>query len=134
MTTLLLPDHAHTETDVFVFSEAGDATVRTGNRRLYLQRPIKVLEIEASVGTAPTDASLIVDVNVNGETIFATPADRPTIAASGFVDSAGALSRDTLVGGEYLTMDIDQIGSTIAGADLTVVIRYLTIIIRIEQT
>jgi hypothetical protein len=66
-----------------------------------------------------------VDVNHNGTTIFTTQSNRPTIAASGFYDESGTADGDvTVAAGEYLTVDVDQVGSTIAGSDLTVGIRY----------
>lgn len=75
------------------------------------------------VETAPTGASLIVDVNKNGTSIFATtPANRPTIAASGTSGTSGTPDTTSVADGDYLTFDIDQVGSTIPGSDLLVVI------------
>ena len=112
------------ETEFIVFGETGDLEVKTGTHRFYLPYDVKIVEVEISVGTAPTDATVIVDVNVNGTTIFTTPSNRPEIAISGFVDSSTTIEDDTHTDGQYLTVDVDQIGSTIAGADLTVVVRY----------
>jgi hypothetical protein len=47
---------------------------------------------------------------------------RPQIADSAFVGSSSDFAVATLVDGDFLTVDIDQIGSTIAGADLVVTI------------
>jgi hypothetical protein len=43
---------------------------------------LTVTGVRASVGTAPTGATLIVDVNLAGTTIFTTQASRPAIAIS----------------------------------------------------
>lgn len=112
------------DTDVYVvFAKSGELAVTTGTHRFYVQKAHKILEVEASVGVAPTGASVIVDVNKNGTTVHTTQGNRATIAASGFVDAATDVEVNTLADGDYLTVDIDQIGSTLPGEDLTVVIR-----------
>jgi hypothetical protein len=65
-------------------------------------------------------------VNKNGTTIFTTQANRPTIAISGNTDESGVPDVTALADGDYLEVDIDQIGSTVAGSDLTVQI-YMTV-------
>jgi hypothetical protein len=104
------------------FSQAGTLTVGTGVFRWYndFGAALTIKEVRASVGTAPTGSSLIVDVNENGTTIFSGGTDRPEIAISGFTDTTTGMSDTSLADGNYLTVDIDQIGSTIAGANLTV--------------
>lgn len=72
--------------------------------------------------TAPTGSSLIFDVNKNGTTIFTTQGNRPTIASSGNSSSAAIPDVTTLTTGDYLTVDIDQIGATVPGANLTVIV------------
>jgi hypothetical protein len=106
------------------FSHSGALTVKVGASRY----PIKggtweVVSVAAMVNTAPTGASVIVDVNKNGSTIFTTQANRPTVAASSTSATVGAFAATTLTDGDYLTVDVDQIGSTVAGSDLTVVVR-----------
>lgn len=114
--------HTHTEAVTLAFSKAGTLTTGTGTFRLYSPGGVTwtIAEVRASVGTAPTGATLIVDVNKGGTTIFTTQSNRPTIAISGNTDLADAIEVSSLASGEYLTVDVDQIGSTIAGADLTV--------------
>lgn len=105
------------------YSLAGTVSTGTGKARLYNDTgvPLTIRAVRASVGTAPTGASLIVDVNKGGTTIFTTQANRPTIAAG--TNTSGkvtAINVTTLNDGEYVTVDIDQVGSTVAGADLVV--------------
>jgi hypothetical protein len=80
--------------------------------------------VAATVGTAPTGASLIVDVNKNGTTIFTTQANRPTVAISGNASSDAVPDVTAVAAGDYITVDVDQIGSTVAGSDLCVILRY----------
>lgn len=82
---------------------------------------ITIKSIRAMVGTAPTDDDIVLDIHKNGTTIFTEQEGRPTIA-DGEYDSGEVVDIDvtTLAKGDYLTLDIDQIGSTIAGKDLVV--------------
>lgn len=105
-----------------VFSIQGPLTVVAGTHRLYVEQSCTISSVRASVGVAPTGSSLIVDINKNGTTIYGTQANRPTITASGFTALGGTASVTSLIAGDYLTVDIDQIGSTISGSDLTVVV------------
>lgn len=102
---------------------ASTIATATGAFRVYNDtgEDLTITQVRASVGTAPTGATLIVDVNLDGTTIFTTQASRPAIAISAFtaVNSA-APDVATWTNGHYLTFDVDQIGSTVAGANLVV--------------
>lgn len=111
------------KTEAHTFSVSGAVATATGAHRLYVEGNYTIVSVRASVGTAPTGASLIVDVNKNGTTIFTTQSNRPTIAASGNTDLADAIEVSSLASGDYLTVDVDQVGSTVAGANLTVTVQ-----------
>ena len=107
------------QTIIAPFSAAGALTVQVFPLRLYAAQAFTITSIRASVGTAPTGSSLIVDVNKNGTTLFTTQSARPTIAAG--TNTATTVPAVTSVAaGDYLTVDVDQIGSSNAGSDLTV--------------
>jgi hypothetical protein len=111
--------------DIAQFSRSGTLSVVTGQGRFRFPFAATILGATAAVGTAPTGASLIADVSKNGTTIFTTQANRPTIAAgANATTTEPAPDVTTIAAGDYLTVDIDQVGSTVAGADLTVFIRY----------
>lgn len=80
---------------------------------------LTIIKAKLVVKTAPTGSSIIVDVNKNGTTIFTTQANRPAIAASATTGDSGAPDVTALSEDDKITIDVDQIGSTIAGADLT---------------
>jgi len=106
------------------FSGAGVLTVGAGTSRFRFPFAATIVGVSAAVGTAPTGASLIIDVNKNGTTIFTTQANRPTIV-SGANHAVEATPDVTAVAaGDWLTVDRDQVGSSVAGADLSVFIRY----------
>jgi len=85
-----------------------------------MKRATTVEDVELHVKTAPTGAALIVDINEAGTTLFAT---KPEIDISGTTeDNNHAFSDTALAAAAELTMDVDQVGSTVAGADLTVLL------------
>jgi hypothetical protein len=81
---------------------------------------LTITKVKLVVKTAPTGAALIVDVNKGGTTIFTTQGNRPTIAIGDTQGDSGTPDVTSLAEGDKLTIDIDQVGSTVAGADLTV--------------
>lgn len=120
------------EQHLLASSEKGvNLAVSTGTHRFYVHGPPGMIwtitGCWASVGVAPTGAAILVDINKNGTTIFTTQGNRPTIAASGFASGRVAnMDVATLADGDYLTADIDQVGSTIPGQDILVFIELET--------
>lgn len=104
--------------NVTPFSFPGALTVQTGALRWYADRSYTIVSCRWSITTSPTGSSSILDVNKNGTTIFTTQGNRPTVAISG--NTSGLVTNmdvTTLAAGDFLTVDIDQIGSTIAGSN-----------------
>ena len=106
------------------FTIPGTLFVGAGQTRWYAPRSLTISTVQVSVGTAPTGASVIFDVNKNGTTIFTTQGNRPTITSGSNSDLASVPDVTTLASGDYLTVDVDQIGSTVAGADAVVQIEF----------
>lgn len=109
---------------ILPFSISGALTVQTGAHRIYNDTgvPLTIRSVRASVGTAPTGAAIRVDVNKNGTSIFTTQGNRPNIAVSTFTSKVTNMDVTSIADGEYLTVDVDVIGSTVAGSDLTVAV------------
>lgn len=87
----------------------------------------EIVNVSAVVGTAPTGAALLIDLHKEGTTIFTTQANRPTVAVS--QTEAPVSQRPDVTkfsAGDTFTLEVDQIGSTVAGADLDVSIQFLT--------
>src|SRR5919199_3782521 len=120
--TIALGNHTHTLTfSLTSFFKTGTIATTTGTQRLPIDGTYTIVGTRVMVGTAPTGADLIVDVNKNGTTIYSTQANRPTIAAGSNAGGPGSAPDVTaLAAGDYLTVDIDQVGSSVAGSDLTV--------------
>jgi hypothetical protein len=80
---------------------------------LVMARPATVVGEAGYVDTAPTGAALIVDIEKNGTSIYAT---RPQFAASATSLSAGTLGATAVfVSGDRISFKIDQIGSSEPG-------------------
>lgn len=111
--------------EVATFAKAGSLSVGVGSGRFTMPGAGFLIGVDAAINTAPTGASLICDVNKNGTTVFTTQANRPTILASAFAPAAVAIP-DVLSfsARDYFTVDIDQVGSTIAGSDLVVQVTF----------
>ena len=84
-----------------------------------------ISSVRISVGTAPTGpgSAVTVDIKKDGTSIFGT---KPTITvASGLVtNKTTTFANATWADASYLTMNVDTVGTTIAGADLVVVVTY----------
>lgn len=90
---------------------------------LIIPSAYRIVDVRLACGTAPTGAAILVDVNKNGTTIFTTQGNRPTIAASGTSGSAAVPDVTTIAAGDLLTVDIDQVGSSVAGSNIGIVVR-----------
>jgi len=105
----------------YVDSELGTGTSKSATIRVPFAGVIERVDIY--VDTPPTGADLIVDVNKNGTSIWAsTQANRVKIAAGDYSGSQTSFDTTAVSVGDIFTIDIDQIGSTVKGSDLTVVI------------
>lgn len=110
---------------VIPYSIAGTLATGVQPGRLYFGEAVTIVDVLLMVDTAPTGAAILVDVNRSGTTIFTTQGNRPTVAISGFVDSAAAVPDVTAVSAaQYLQIEVDQVGSTIAGANAVLLIKY----------
>lgn len=108
---------------VLTYSVVGSLAVLTGtSRQPIIGGTYSIDSVMAMVGTAPAGASVIVDVVKNGTTIYGTQANRPAIAAGSSSATGGTASTTSVTTGDYLTVDIDQVGSSTPGADLTVAV------------
>lgn len=117
-------NHTHTLSFALsAFSKSGTLSPSNGTLRLPVDGTYTITGTRLTVGTAPVGTSLIIDVLKNGTTIYTTQANRPTITAGSNSGGPGSTPDVTgLAAGDYLTINIIQVGSTTAGSDLTVTI------------
>jgi len=93
----------------------GTLAVNTGSKRLYMTRTGSLGDFDMFVETAPVGANLTVTIKKNGSQIATGSI---TDGATSSTANSIATSNAGFVSGDYLTVDITQIGSSTAGADL----------------
>ncbi len=112
--------------DLATFALSGGLTAPTlGTLRFRFPFDATLEGVSAAVNTAPTGASIVLDINKNGVSVYPI-APKPTIAIGAFDTGVSEAVPDTtgILSGDYLQVDIDQVGSIVAGSDITVFIRY----------
>ena len=108
----------------FLFTVTGSLVTGTNLTPVIpVHRALVITRAYAVVKSAPTAADLIIDINKNGSTIWSTQGNRLIISATATTGSQTSFDTTALAADDALTLDIDQIGSTVAGADLTVTLR-----------
>lgn len=106
---------------VAVSDETTDLTTGTAKLTFRMPYAFTITEVRASVTTAPTGSALQVDINEGGVSILSTPI---TIDATEKTSTTAAtppvISDSSLADDAEITIDIDAIGSTVAGAGLKI--------------
>lgn len=97
----------------------GTLSVTTGTARWYAPRDIEITKIRPFVGTAPTGSSLNIRVNKNGSSIHTLSVSTGQTSAASTVSTPIEINE-----GDYLTVDITAVGSSTAGSDLKLIVRY----------
>jgi hypothetical protein len=85
-------------------------------------RSATIRKVSARVGTAPTTNAILIDINKNGTDSIFSGVTRITIDAAetnDAVTSFNSMNAD-LADDDYLTVDIDQVGGSSPGADLSI--------------
>jgi spermidine/putrescine-binding protein len=106
----------------FRFLVNGNAYVDTLIQYTIADTAGTISRVRAYAQTAPTGADLQIDVNKNGTTVFSS-----TFAISAGANSATSTSiaaAGTFAIGDRISIDIDQIGSTVAGAKVAIVVEW----------
>lgn len=106
----------------FNFSQAGDLEITTGERRWYAPKDLTLNNITGRVGTAPTDADVIIRINSTDVLADSTRETYLTIS-DGTLKATQAVNIPMLED-DYLTIDITQIGSTLPGKELNMTFTY----------
>jgi hypothetical protein len=98
-----------------------EGEIETGTEQCYTFRALRAMtreDVQLHVKTPPTGASLIVDLMINGVSMFDTKPEIDADAETG--DDNHVFGTDTIPAGAEVRLDITQIGSGDPGADLTV--------------
>lgn len=104
-----------------VTDEGTDLVAGTSEITFRMPFAMTVTDVRANVNTAPTGSTITVDINEGGTTILST---KLTIDATEKTSESAAtpavISDSSLADDAEMTVDIDQIGSTIAGKGLKI--------------
>jgi hypothetical protein len=122
--TVAIGNHTHLITSMLsAFTRPGILTLSTGKTRLPIDGDYIIVGVRLMVNTVPTGAAIVVDINKNGTSIFTSQANRPTILAGANSGGPGVAPDITsIAAGDFLTVDVDQIGSVVVGSDLVVTV------------
>lgn len=122
--TILNVEDGATATESLLIAVSDETTeLTTGTAKVTFRMPyaVTLTAVRASVTTAPTGAVLTVDINEAGATILST---KITIDATEKTSTTAAvapvISDSSLADDAEMTIDIDTVGSTFAGAGLKV--------------
>jgi hypothetical protein len=102
------------------------SNLTTGTAKVTFRMPyaMTLSSVRASVNTAPTGSTLVVDINEGGSTILSTKLSIDASELTSTTAATAAVISDTALADDAeITIDVDQIGSTIAGKGLKVVLK-----------
>ena len=95
------------------YSLPSTVSVADGTKRFYLFDAATLTNINAYAGTAPAGASLNLRINKNGSSA-------ETISISDGSTSSTNTASTSFAQGDYVTVDVTQVGSSTAGSDVKV--------------
>lgn len=123
--------HSHNGSDsklisvnrAFSWYVSGTLVTGTNNGPRYVApQALTIVKVWLIVRTAPTGADLTIDIHKNGTTIWSTQGNRAKVVAGATTGNTTTFNTTALAAGDYLDLDIDVVGSSVAGVDLTVVL------------
>jgi hypothetical protein len=113
--------------DWFVIAASDEATdLATGTGKVYFRMPYAgtLLAVKATVNTAPTGSTLICDINEAGTSVLGTKLSiDASEKTSDTAASAATIADSALANDAEITIDIDQVGSTVTGKGLKVYLK-----------
>jgi hypothetical protein len=115
---------AGTDVDVYkvpIGDEGTAITAGTNKVRFKADFPGTLVAVRAGVNTAPTGSTLIVDINKNGVSMLGTKLSiDANETSSATAASAATITTTSIADDDEISIDIDQPGTTVAGAGLKV--------------
>lgn len=104
-----------------VYNLTGSMSTRTGRMRVGVLGSGLIVGVKAFLDTAPTGTTTFkIDINKNSTSIYGTQANRPTWVSGSIAATVGSHSVTSYADGDNFSFDIDAVGNTVAGSDLTV--------------
>ena len=117
-------DLSGTPSDVFIIAcsdETSDLTAGTNKARFTMPYAGTLTAVKSDMNTAPTGSTFVVDINEAGVSVLSTKLSIDVGETNSSTAATPAVISDSaLASGAVISIDIDQIGSTVAGAGLKV--------------
>lgn len=113
------PTWANDKLELIIAVSDETTALTTGTAKVTFRMPyaMTLTDVRASVATAPTASALIIDIKESGTTIFSTKLSIDASEKTSMTAVAPNVLSDTALADDAeITINIDQIGSTIAGA------------------
>lgn len=121
-TTITASSSTPTESMIIACSDESTA-ITTGTAKVTFRMPyaFTLSAVRASVTTAPTGSTILIDINEGGSTILSTKLMIDASEKTSTTATTPAVISDvSLADDAEITIDFDQVGSTIAGAGVKV--------------
>lgn len=104
-----------------VSDESTALTIGAGKMTFRMPYAFKLLGVRASVNTAPVGATLNIDINENGVSVLSTVLSIDAGEKTSTTATTPAVISDADIADDAeITIDIDQVGSSVAGAGLKI--------------
>ena len=101
--------------------ETSNITTGTAKRTFRMPYAATLVAVRASVNTAPTGSTIVIDVNKNGTTVLSTKLSIDASEKTSYTAATPAVISVTAIAiDDEISIDFDQVGSTIAGAGVKV--------------
>lgn len=101
--------------------EITSITTGTGKATFRAPYAFTITAVRASVTTAPTGSTIIIDINEAGTTILSTKLSIDASEKTSTTAASAAVISDTAIADDAeITIDFDQVGSTVAGTGVKV--------------
>lgn len=82
-----------------------------------------LVSVRGIIVTVNTGAAVVADVNKNGTTMYSTQGNRLSIPVStSSVVTSTTPDVTSLTGGDVISADVDSVGSTVKGSDLSIAV------------
>jgi len=96
--------------------------VSGGQSRLYTRKPRVIVDVRFGLGVTSSSGAVTYDLNLDGVTTFTTQANRPTVAAGGYLSSTAIPDIVAWPADSYLTVDCDAAGT--GAKHVVIVVRF----------
>lgn len=95
-------------------TQPGTLATTTGKARWYARHPLTIETVYIAAGVAPLGSALTITIKKNGASVgsFALP--------DGANETAPLPTNIAVADGDFITVDVDSVGASVAGSDMTV--------------